>query len=233
MSDPVANDHAPARGKINRLSLEIREGLNRRLREGKMGPSVLPWLNAQPEVRAVLNEDFEGVDVSPQNLSEWRSGGYAKWLRGQERVEQIAALSRMSMELARASGGNLSEGAVAVAGGQILEVLENVASLPFAVEKGDPTPNLTALVDSLVALRGDGDRHAQVADRTHQGRAKGRATDVRATEVAAPDAGAFPQILRRPEGKRDHGIGLGQSREDGRIERVDVRSEPVRNLIHG
>lgn len=153
MSDAGPSEHAAARGKINRLPASIRQQLNVRLRDGEMGPSVLPWLNALPETRALIQRDFGGAEVSPQNLSEWRAGGYAKWLKGQERVEQIARLSEMSLQLARASGGNLSEGAVAIAGGQILEVLENVADLPFGVEKGDPSPNLSGLVEALVALR--------------------------------------------------------------------------------
>jgi len=34
------------------------------------------------------------------------------------------------------------------------ELLERVADLPFAVEKGDPNPSLSGVIDSLVALRG-------------------------------------------------------------------------------
>ena len=119
-----------------------------------MGPTVLPWLNSLPEVRAVLERDFAGVEVSPANLSNWRAKEYEKWCEDQLRVQQIGQLADLSFRLAEASGGNLSEGAVAVAGGQILDVLENIADLPVVTDKGDPRPSLTALIESITLLRG-------------------------------------------------------------------------------
>jgi hypothetical protein len=66
-------------GKIARLPKLIRDELNRRLDNGADGPELLAWLNALPEVQAVLAEKFAGRPLSKQNLSDWRLGGYAEW----------------------------------------------------------------------------------------------------------------------------------------------------------
>jgi hypothetical protein len=66
-------------GKIARLPDDIRQELNDRLSNGEEGPQLLAWLNALPETRELLDEDFNGVPISKQNLSEWRQGGYREW----------------------------------------------------------------------------------------------------------------------------------------------------------
>lgn len=122
MSDEAASPTA-RRGKIASFPAAIREELNTRLFDGQRGPVILPWLNALPEVQRILDEQWGEQPVTVQNLSEWRKGGYAEWLRQREWVEETRILSRFALELAQA-GGSLAEGAAAVAGGQILEKLE-------------------------------------------------------------------------------------------------------------
>jgi hypothetical protein len=41
------------------------------------------------QVKEVLHEQFHGRAISEQNLSQWREGGYADWLRHQQTQEQI------------------------------------------------------------------------------------------------------------------------------------------------
>ena len=67
-------------GKIARLPDHIREELNSRIQNGEIGTRLVEWLNQLPEVQAVLAEHFEGQKISPQNMYEWRHGGYAAWL---------------------------------------------------------------------------------------------------------------------------------------------------------
>jgi len=71
-------------GKIARLSHDIREQLNSRLREGEPAQTMLDWLNAIPSVQAVLNSQFDGHLISEQNLSEWRHGGFRDWQTRQD-----------------------------------------------------------------------------------------------------------------------------------------------------
>ena len=74
-------------GKIARLPLDLRQELNRRLLDGEPGGSLLDWLNALPEVLAVLAADFQGRPIHAQNLTNWRQGGYRAWVTQQEALE--------------------------------------------------------------------------------------------------------------------------------------------------
>lgn len=135
------------KGKIARLPLAIREELNRRLLEGQSGSKILPWLNELPEVKAALEEDFEGLAVRDQNLSEWRKGGFAEWLTRREKLDTTRELAQFAAELTKAGNGSLSDGAAAIAAGKLLEVLEGLGD-----EK--PTPEtLDALTLALSRLR--------------------------------------------------------------------------------
>jgi hypothetical protein len=71
-------------GKIARLPREVRQELNQRLEQSEPSPQLLEWLNALPEVKKVLRDDFDGVPISKQNLSQWRQGGFEEWLAREE-----------------------------------------------------------------------------------------------------------------------------------------------------
>jgi len=129
-------------GKIARLPVAIRNELNRRLFENEHGAKILAWLNSEESVLKILDEYFDENPVSAQNLSEWRHGGYQDWLRRNERVENLKDLSNMALKLAEANGGNIADGSAAIAGGRIMEILENAAD-------GDLDP----LIKSLTLLR--------------------------------------------------------------------------------
>lgn len=71
-------------GKIARLPRTIRDELNRRLDNGEQGKGLLEWLNGLPEVKSVLDMEFEGHLISHCNLTEWRKGGFREWRERQE-----------------------------------------------------------------------------------------------------------------------------------------------------
>lgn len=124
------------KGKIARLPLAIRLQVNRRMQDGETGAGVCRWLNGLPEVGAIMAESFGGEPVKAQNLSEWRAGGYRDWLKEEGRVENIRRLADYSFSLAKAAGGAIGEGAAAIAGGKILEMLETAEGdqvLPLSV----------------------------------------------------------------------------------------------------
>jgi len=81
-------------GKIARLPRETREELNVRLHNGEEGKDLVAWLNGLPGTQAVLAAKFGGRPISPQNLSEWKQGGYEDWRRHQEDC------ARLLMEMA-------------------------------------------------------------------------------------------------------------------------------------
>jgi hypothetical protein len=75
---------AQRRGKIARLPRPIRDEINVRLDDGQEAEEILAWLNALPEVRQAIAKYFNGIPISPQNLSAWRRGGFQEWLFQQQ-----------------------------------------------------------------------------------------------------------------------------------------------------
>ena len=144
-------------GKIARLPLAIREELNARLRDNESGQTLLTWLNALPETKAVLKA-FADEPISDANLSLWRQGGFTEWLAEQEKVHRIEKLSELSLRLAKASGGNLSEGLLAIAAGKLQEALEAGCEVEFDETTGKetlsgvPVDKLTAAVAKIRSM---------------------------------------------------------------------------------
>ncbi len=128
-------------GKIARCPPHIREAVNQRLLNGEPASKILPWLNTQEEVLRVLDEYFHEEPVSPQNLSEWRAGGYADWIKRRERVTNLTHLAAYAVKLGEAAGGSMTDGSAAIIGGRILEKLE------------DENADIGELVKALVPLR--------------------------------------------------------------------------------
>jgi hypothetical protein len=85
-------------GKIARLPRAVRQELNRRLHEGEQGKKLVAWLNALPEVQAIVAAEFGGKPIREQNLSEWKQGGYRDWLAQQEALEVAARLGEDAAE---------------------------------------------------------------------------------------------------------------------------------------
>ena len=92
-------------GKIARLPRNIRDELNHRLENGEPGRRILGWLNALPDVQAVLKAEFGGSLINAQNLTNWRKGGYQDWLKQQERRATVRELMANAEELATDAGG--------------------------------------------------------------------------------------------------------------------------------
>jgi len=87
------------KGKIGRLTLKIREEINMRLADGMEATPLLAWLNALPNVREILRNHFASRPVTPQNLSEWRQGGYQDWVLNR----QTSGMARSLAEEAAAA----------------------------------------------------------------------------------------------------------------------------------
>jgi hypothetical protein len=86
-------------GKIARLPRHLRDQLNRRLDDGEKGPCLLEWLNAQDDVRRVLEESFAGRPINEQNLSDWRQGGFLDWKQQEESRDWVRAVTEQADEL--------------------------------------------------------------------------------------------------------------------------------------
>jgi len=90
-------------GKIARMPRVIRDTINLAFDHGMEGRSIVAWLNAQPEVKKVLDLWFDGKPVTKQNLSEWKKRGYKEWLKRQEACDIVRRLSEKASALTVAS----------------------------------------------------------------------------------------------------------------------------------
>lgn len=123
-------------GKIARLPLAVREELNARLRDNENGQTILAWLNALPICEQRIKGEWNGEPISDANLSIWRSGGFVDWMKDEDRIHKIERLSELSLRVVKASGGNLSEGLLAIAAGKLQEALEAGCEVEFDEESG-------------------------------------------------------------------------------------------------
>ena len=68
------------KGKIGRLPKAIQEPVNRRLESDEKGRTLVAWLNALPEVQAVLAMEFAGlrfgIKKKPQPAGVFGQGGW-------------------------------------------------------------------------------------------------------------------------------------------------------------
>lgn len=123
-------------GKIARLPHALREQVNLRLLDGQSSTVILAWLNAEPDAIATWDRDFEGVPASPQNLSEWKLGGWKDWRTLRDRADGLESLSSVAVNIAKA-GGRISDGLAAMIGGHIMEAFETI----IHADEGDETPD--------------------------------------------------------------------------------------------
>ena len=143
-------------GKIARLPLAVRNQINQDLLENKGGPEILARVNTSLKLR--------GPDaITPQNLSEWRAGGFADWLEKQDKVERIQQLSEFALRLADANGGSINAGAAAVAGGQLLEILESFDTETQKAMLAAAPENYFELLDKLSKLQRSGAEEKKVS----------------------------------------------------------------------
>ncbi len=133
------------KGKIAQLPFSIREQLNARIRDGQLAPRILPWLNAECGLkgRAVITDG---------NISEWRAGGYQDWLRDQAKIEETQRRAEFCLRIAQAGGGAM-ELPAAIAGGQIMEVLEEFDPVLVKAALADEPGNWIKLLEVLARLQ--------------------------------------------------------------------------------
>jgi len=105
------------RSKIGRLPWAVRHELNERLRDGATGTDLLTWLNRHPAQRGKPR-------INSQNLSDWRTSGYADWLRDLERAHHIRTYAETAQHIATAAGGDPAAVGSRILAGRMLDMLE-------------------------------------------------------------------------------------------------------------
>jgi len=138
-------------GKLARLPQLIREQINRRLDDGEQGHHVVKWLNTLPEVKTLMEAEFNGQPVNENNLSNWKLGGYLDWQTQQEGLETTRQLRSEAAQLGKAAGRQFTD-QLAVC----LTARLAVALRQFNAVQDDPAAQLNLLRElclRLAALR--------------------------------------------------------------------------------
>ena len=150
--------HGIYNGKIGRLPAAIRNEVCQRIFDGQPGSVILPWLNRNEAVKEVMKARFDGAPINDANLTEWRQGGYQDWLNETADVARLRAKSEIAIALAKAANGQLSEGAAAIAGGKLLELMEraDINAAPTGEDGEKEGYSINDLVDAVTSIR-DGD----------------------------------------------------------------------------
>jgi len=136
------------RSKIGRIPFAVRNELNERIRDGAQGAELLDWLNGLKETKKILRE-MKSDAVNAQNLTDWRSTGYADWLEDQKDADRFRRLAEVSHTLATAAGGSAAGVACNIATAKIMDALE-----------GADEDKIADLTRALAALR-SGENAAQ------------------------------------------------------------------------
>jgi hypothetical protein len=87
------------------------------------GASLLEWLNAIPDVQAMLARDFAGEPISKQNLYEWRQGGFLEWQTQQEMFVEARDLAANAGPVSANTNHDLAEHLAAVIAGKFASLL--------------------------------------------------------------------------------------------------------------
>ena len=125
-------------GKVARLPFEIREELCRRMRDGEAGPAIIAWLESA----------VPAVKISPQNLSNWRLGGYKDWLSKQERCDQIRDRAEDTRRNLEAGGFSVLDQQIYELAGAMTDVEPLKAAAAIAALKNAVTAADRAKVDA-------------------------------------------------------------------------------------
>jgi hypothetical protein len=138
------------RGKIGRLSDEVRQRLNPMLRDNLPAVDIITYLDAN---------GFPGI--TPQNISSWKRFGYEKWLRRMERLEDMAQTRDWAAQVVarnRAEGNSASslasDAASLLAVDSIAHALEEFQPDALGSMLAEKPEKFMDLVDSLSRIRG-------------------------------------------------------------------------------
>src|SRR5208282_1032633 len=145
-------------GKIARLPHPMREQINRRLQNGEANKQTAEWLDTLPEVRSLLEAEFEGQPISEVNLSNWKLGGYRDWEAQQEALEAVRRFGADAAEINQATGGQLADHLALCMTARIAVALQRASS--GGDDPAGQLQRLRQLCGDLVALR-KGDQNAQ------------------------------------------------------------------------
>ncbi|MGH9351827.1 MAG: hypothetical protein ACRD2G_06680 [Terriglobia bacterium] len=163
-------------GKIARLPHVVREELNQRLLDNQPAEPILSWLNALYEVQRVLIQQFAGTPLTPQNLSEWRTGGFVEWRLKKEVHADTRDLEQTAGTINKSSTRQVSENLATVLAGRYATLLNHWDGKVTPVFNQELRA-LSHLCHDVAVLRKGDHNAARLALAQEQAAAKRKKTD--------------------------------------------------------
>lgn len=143
-------------GKVARLPLRVVHELNLRIAENERGRELVAWLNSLPEVRKVLDAEFDGRPIREQNISEWRKGGYRDWKLQEDARRMVPLVVLEACEFKTKVSGHLTDHMSVWLAGHLMAVVRRLAASEH--DDMEKWKLLHAACADIVALRrGDQD----------------------------------------------------------------------------
>ena len=180
-------------GKIARLPLVIREQLNKQLANGVPGVWLVDWLNALPEVRQMLTEQFEGREINEQNVSEWKQGGFADWQAQQELLACARDRAEESKALKAATDGTMAEHLGTVLAARYAQLLTGWNG---EVDEAFRTKlrGLQLLCHNITLMRREDVRSVRLELEKHKRSEDEKTTQAKALELCLDASKKFPEV---------------------------------------
>jgi hypothetical protein len=177
----------------------VRDELNQRLDDGEVGQELVAWLNALPEVQTALATHFGGRAITEQNLSVWKQGGFADWLRHQEARDWADRVMEASDDFETAPAHTpLAEYVAVQVLMELVKQLEKAREIDDATEQRHAVLGVAQQVTQLRRADYQGERTQMERERLEmkqeQERRRLAKEDKRAADGARIKADFFPEL---------------------------------------
>lgn len=126
-------DAAASRSKIGRLPFDVRNRICEMLESGATAAQVCGWANRTEAFRRLARETG-CAPLSAQNVTDWRAGGYARWLEERRRTERLRAVAESSYHIAAAAGGDPAAVGARILAGRLVDMLDRIDDDASAVQ---------------------------------------------------------------------------------------------------
>lgn len=113
-------------GKIARLPKTLRDAVNLALQDGATANAIIKIVTDAKEHGATNGDGSEIEIPNDQNITNWRDGGYADWLKENTRLDDMRAKREFALRIVSENeGGKIHEAGLNLAASQIFELLQD------------------------------------------------------------------------------------------------------------
>jgi hypothetical protein len=171
-------------GKIGRLSAEDRTRVNEMLRDHRPADEIIRFCAGL------------GVEVSDANVSNWKANGFRKWMRRQERLEEIRERREYAARLVEEGGARAqSDAASAEAVDLISEVLEEFDRDALVERMRERPEQVVPLLNALSTIRRRDQQAVETELKLDQAKALAREAEEQAEETGNGDLKALAKKM--------------------------------------